>query len=294
MAWLRLLFLFVTVFAFSKPISAEKLDSRITLPMDQSYWLFKGDKFDCRLIYTDTMLGEFFFHSEVLNDIKFLAKPKLDHDKQQAELMAVKAPWFGTRESLSIGSLKSNNHIKKLSFNINKDDLLGIVNQGYWLELVLYKNNKITSVVIPIVRFKEDFTAFEECHSSLPILTFSQARDSIFQFSSNQTSLSQLQMKKLYDIKKYIDKDERVTKVLIDGHADDIGSSVSSILVSRKRAELIATKLIQLGIDERRLEIRAHGARFPMINHDSLIKINKNHRVTLRLVRDSEKVVPNT
>lgn len=294
MAWLRLLFLFFSVFTSSKSLYAEELNSKITLPMDQSYWIFKGNKFDCRLIYSDTVLGKFFFHSVVLNEVEFSAEIKFDHDKQEAELMAVKAPWFGTSESLPIGNLKSNNHKKQLSFNINKDDLFGMVNQGYWFELALYKNKKITSVVIPTVRFQEALTAFEECRSSLPILTFSQARDSVFQISSNQTSLSKRQVQKLYDIKNYIDKDERVTKILIDGHADDMGSSVSNILVSRKKAELIATKLIQLGLDERRLEIRAHGARFPMINHDFSITSNKNNRVTLRLVRDNEKVVPNT
>ena len=50
--------------------------------------------------------------------------------------------------------------------------------------------------------------------------------------------------------------------------------------------------LAQLGIDKGLIEVRAHGARYPVASNSTADGRDKNRRVTLRLVRDNEEIVP--
>ena len=80
-----------------------------------------------------------------------------------------------------------------------------------------------------------------------------------------------------------------MTKILIDGHTDNVGSSLANLSVSRTRAEQVAEALVELGIDKSMLETRAHGSRYPIASNSSTKGQAKNRRVTLRLVRDNER-----
>ncbi|MFX3803923.1 OmpA family protein, partial [Streptococcus suis] len=78
---------------------------------------------------------------------------------------------------------------------------------------------------------------------------------------------SRKQQETLAALNSYVSVDDRVTKILIDGHTDNVGSSLANLSVSRTRAEQVAEALVELGIDKSMLETRAHGSRYPIASN---------------------------
>ena len=81
----------------------------------------------------------------------------------------------------------------------------------------------------------------------------------------------------------YIQQDKAVKKVLIDGYTDDMGTSIANRVMSEERADEVASHLIEFGVSKNKLEIRAHGNRYPPVQ--PLAATKHNRRVVIRLIR---------
>ncbi len=67
--------------------------------------------------------------------------------------------------------------------------------------------------------------------------------------------------------------------VLIQGHASEDGSEAYNQVLSRKRAEAVMAKLLEMGIDPSRLEVEAYGETMPIDNPNDRIARIKSRRV---------------
>lgn len=68
-----------------------------------------------------------------------------------------------------------------------------------------------------------------------------------------------------------------VKTLVIDGHADNVGSEKNNVLVSKLRAEAVKNYLISKGVDENRIQINYHGSKSPISDDDTSL----NRRVEL-------------
>lgn len=57
------------------------------------------------------------------------------------------------------------------------------------------------------------------------------------------------------------------------------------------RAQQVADALIARGLHSDMIEVRAHGSRYPVASNSTAKGQAKNRRVTIRLVRDDERVI---
>ena len=70
--------------------------------------------------------------------------------------------------------------------------------------------------------------------------------------------------------------------VLIQGHASEDGGSEYNMSLSKKRAESVKSKLIELGIDSSRLEVEAYGETQPKGDNSTSVGRANSRRVEFK------------
>lgn len=82
------------------------------------------------------------------------------------------------------------------------------------------------------------------------------------------------ELKRLLDfLKKY------PNKIIIQGHTDNVGSKEYNLVLSKKRADAVATYLIKNGIDKKNISTEGYGFSKPVTQKDE--EIYKNRRVEI-------------
>jgi len=97
----------------------------------------------------------------------------------------------------------------------------------------------------------------------------------------------------LTNLKEFITKNDY--EVTIVGHTDYIASNAYNMKLSKRRAEAVKAKLIELGLDPSRIvETIARGEEEPVADNSTTEGRAKNRRVEFKLVKRGSKVETNT
>jgi outer membrane protein OmpA-like peptidoglycan-associated protein len=80
-----------------------------------------------------------------------------------------------------------------------------------------------------------------------------------------------------------------LVRVAIEGHTDDIGDERANLALSRRRAVAVMRWLIERGVDERRLQVRAFGSRYPRFDNTTEEGRANNRRVEFTIVERDER-----
>ncbi|HHX8443160.1 OmpA family protein [Vibrio diabolicus] len=264
----------------------------LTIPMDLSKWIYKGNLFECNLLQSNRLYGKFYFRSEPNNKTYFISDIHYENNKWKTiALISQSAPWSSELYRKEFATLDFTKPSQRFVFSKGADELMDLIATGNWVTLSLKGSDasSLSEIVIPTIQIQNALKSFNACRARLPKLSFSEARNLVLSFDFGQKALSRKQQETLAALNSYVSVDDRVTKILIDGHTDNVGSSLANLSVSRTRAEQVAEALVELGIDKSMLETRAHGSRYPIASNSSTKGQAKNRRVTLRLVRDNER-----
>ncbi|HCH6568295.1 TPA: OmpA family protein [Vibrio parahaemolyticus] len=275
---------------FNPALSGEVL----TVPMDISSWSFSGNKFECNLVHSKVSMGKFYFRSEPNNKISFISDIRGEGKEWQgATLISQNAPWGKELYRKIESSLTVTKPSRRFVFRKGAPSLMKAIAGGSWITLVLEGKDAsaLSEVRIPTIQTQKALGEFNACRERLPKLSFSQARDIVLPFQFGQKTLNATQQQTLAALYSYLSVDDRVTKVLIDGHTDNVGPRLTNLSVSRLRAQQVADALIAHGVNPNIIEVRSHGDRYPVANNNTAAGQAKNRRVTLRLVRDNERTI---
>tara|TARA_B100000767_G_scaffold111513_1_gene106629 strand:- start:962 stop:2311 length:1350 start_codon:yes stop_codon:yes gene_type:complete len=85
----------------------------------------------------------------------------------------------------------------------------------------------------------------------------------------------------LNEVKRILDENSEA-QIVIEGHASTDGSEEFNQSLSLKRAEAVQAKLINLGVDSSRLEIKSFGETMPFSAEDSAETRSKSRRVEFK------------
>ncbi|MGL1146200.1 OmpA family protein [Vibrio parahaemolyticus] len=275
---------------FNPALSGEVL----TVPMDISSWSFSGNKFECNLVHSKVSMGKFYFRSEPNNKISFISDIRGEGKEWQGvTLISQNAPWGKELYRKIESSLTVTKPSRLFVFRKGAPSLMKAIAGGSWITLVLEGKDAsaLSEVRIPTIQIQKALGEFNACRERLPKLSFSQARDIVLPFQFGQKTLNATQQQTLAALYSYLSVDDRVTKVLIDGHTDNVGPRLTNLSVSRLRAQQVADALIAHGVNPNIIEVRSHGDRYPVANNNTAAGQAKNRRVTLRLVRDNERTI---
>jgi outer membrane protein OmpA-like peptidoglycan-associated protein len=278
-----LLFLSGSCFAFQN----------INIPMDLSAWGYSGTKVKCTLTHLDTSYGKFYFRSLPDNQLSFEFRlNKKSKYWTYATLSKVSPPWVEPAFVVPVTTAQKGSS-GQFSFRRNMKALLQDIAQGQWIQVMLSGKESSASetITIPLVRIHRELKKFQSCRNRLPAMSYRQARTVVLHYTNGQRQLSASQLRQLKDMVTYIDVDSRIQHILIDGHTDNTGPSITNLNLSRARAEDVAGVLKKYGVKSDLIQIRAHGSRYPVSSNHTAEGRAKNRRVTIRLVRDNEEIV---
>lgn len=265
--------------------------NEIVVPMDLSSWMFKSEDFECQLIHSETPHGKFYFRALPGNEIYFIASLKENTRHFDSATLSHHSPAWSAPASTGVSTVNAASG-SSLVFTHDVSELLDAVERSQWVQITLAGSDTSASYLLPTIRIRQNLTAFNRCRAKLPGMTYKEARTLSLPFAFGQSSLSPDQKEKLAAMVSYLRLDDSITAILVDGHTDSVGSAIANLNTSRARAEKVADALQTLGVTRNMIEIRAHGERYPIASNDSKEGQALNRRVTVRLVRDAEQVLP--
>ncbi|MBU4254861.1 MAG: OmpA family protein, partial [Acidobacteria bacterium] len=101
----------------------------------------------------------------------------------------------------------------------------------------------------------------------------------VIEFENGSHQLSERDKQTLKTIVEMI-QDDQESRIEIQGHTDNVGSSSSNLLLSENRANSVKDHLIALGVDSNRLSVKGHGDTQPVADNNTVEGRRKNRRVT--------------
>lgn len=131
---------------------------------------------------------------------------------------------------------------------------------------------------------------YRQCIEGLIPYTFDQLSRTVINYASNADDLNAAAKSQLDKIVRYTKADPRVLGILIDAHSDKLATPEAGEVVTQRQAELVASYLIDKGVDAGTITIRWHGDKFPIANNMNKAGQAKNRRVTVRLENASTRL----
>lgn len=108
------------------------------------------------------------------------------------------------------------------------------------------------------------------------------SRHFAFEFNTGSTELKEeyvLKIDKMYNYLKHNNKG-----IIIVGHTDSIGSDEANMELSIGRAEIVKSKLVELGIDAGRIQATGEGEINPVASNDTEDGRRENRRVEIEIL----------
>jgi outer membrane protein OmpA-like peptidoglycan-associated protein/opacity protein-like surface antigen len=102
-------------------------------------------------------------------------------------------------------------------------------------------------------------------------------------FRTNSAEIDASEKMKLDNMAKLLIKHAIIKDVLLSGHTDPRGSSTYNLKLSEKRAKAVLSYLLNKGVGEKRVQIKALGEAHPVSKQASLKEYQKDRRVEFQL-----------
>lgn len=260
------------------PATAAESVTRVTVAMDQVSWESKSDHFVCKLELDLEKNGQIAFIHNAGSDGRFHYFPEYP-SVGDVQLASVTAPWLPPARSEWI-RLEDGQDSFRLSVE-QTASLIKAMDSGLWTRL----RAGTTEITIPTIRWQAVREGYQQCEKELSPMSVAQARDTALHYARGQTALTEAQLELLARLARYARLDAGISKILIDGHTDDVGGRIANLQLARERANDVAAALISAGVDKRLLEVRAHGDRYPVSDNKTPQGREQNRRVTIRVFR---------
>ena len=280
-----ILFLFSLLFA--KQSNAERI---IQQSYEDSTWQVSGDSFFCELTQTIDEYATLSVSSKAgepqnLNFQWLLT----DREITNVQVFTRKADWQPAQTtSPNITFNSSEVEQQQVYFYSGIASLLRAIKQGFWLDAIVGFGDEEVRLTFSNTFSDNVISKYQACRREISPLSWNQARDHEFEFELGERIVQkQADINFLKNLARFIILDTSVTKVMIDGHTDDVGSPLANRLLSKERADDVAARLVEFGLSESMLEVRAHGQRYPVANNSTINGKSSNRRVLVRLFRRS-------
>ncbi|MCL1124804.1 MotY family protein [Shewanella surugensis] len=273
------------------PNSASAAVTHYQTPFEQAKWNFSGDVFYCQLQHKIQGFGQLKLIALPGEELKLqLNTDWLSLNNKQSQAHVIASPWQLTQQT--------DHHSTQLwwlgntaTSQNNINPFLEGLDQGQsWQVNITSDNGAIYQVNASAVNTKAVVNQFRHCRQALLPKPFSYVRRIDFQFETGSSQLNSHQDIDLNAIVRYVLADSSIKEILVDGHADAVGEHLANLVLSKERADEIASRLVELGLSSKMIQVRNHGARAPKASNNNDKGRLYNRRVTVRLVKASTRV----
>lgn len=108
------------------------------------------------------------------------------------------------------------------------------------------------------------------------------------QFAVGSEQLAPESDQVLIDVARALAEHPEIARLAVDGHTDGDGDDARNLRLSQRRALAVVTRLVDLGVDARRLEARGFGERSPVADGSTPEGRSRNRRVELVVRKRTE------
>lgn len=280
-------------------VAAMLLAAGITVPgvaastfgagIENSQWYLSQSVFECTLVHEVPGYGRAVFKHRAGEDLSFFLESELALMRPGNGQMVVEAPaWRPGVTPRPIGSVEVADGPRQIELNARQSMLLiqGLldgmsptVSRASW-----YDGRRQVRVRVSNINFSQQFPGYRSCTAGLLPVNYDQIKRSRVPFAAGSTSLSTKDRRLLDNIVTYVLADSTIERVFVDGHTDSSGSRINNRALSEERANVVADYLIEQGITQDLIIVRAHADQYPASNRAA-----DNRRTTIRLQREGER-----
>ncbi len=260
-------------------------------PIDGTDWQLQSSRFECRLSQPIPDFGEAVFEQRAGEALQFVLNSSQTSLLGRETLVYEESPvWLPGSSTREIGVVKTT---AKSNIRVDQklaSDMLVSLYKGQSAALTnarWYGTGEPVKVAISAVNFQSAYSSYIGCVAELLPVNYRQIARSAVLFPSAQWRLSDATKKRLDLIALYVQADNNVNAVFVDGHSDNLGRRLANRDLSRKRAEEVTRYLVKAGINEDMMTTRYHGERYPVVKNRGKVNRARNRRVTIRLERGS-------
>lgn len=256
--------------------------------MEEVQWSVEGDKFECRLTqpvsgYGDAMFvrraGERpVFELKAWNNLMQPGRAQLYNDAPVWQPQA-RARLLGftdvsdDRIAVRVPQQQAGQMLAGLA-----EGLHPTIQRTAWANAV-----EPVRVVVSSIGYQKAWGEFQKCSADLLPMNFELVSRSVVSFANGGSALSASAKQLLDTALEYIQADEEISGIVLEGHSDNVGNRLDNRELARQRAMAVRDYLMQRGVKEDLFTLRFHGDRYPVASNRSSDGRAKNRRVTLKL-----------
>ena len=257
--------------------------------IDQARWDVDASPLECRLSQSIPAFGQGSFSHRAGQPLLFALTPFQPMYQVASVNVAVQTPPWKPEAGYQLLSQTVTDDRQPLTLEGNYAQMLmEAIGQGYETLFTAMGGEQFgsTEVTLSPVNFLTAYQAYQQCLSQLLPVNFDQiARSAIF-FGTNQQGFSDEVEQQLSLIARYVNADDRIGHIYIDGHTDNQGDKNLNVSLSRARAQMVADFLVDHGVTKSLLVTRYHADKYPVMDNETADGRARNRRVTIRLERN--------
>lgn len=256
--------------------------------MEEVEWTVAGDQFECRMAQPVSGYGQAVFVRKAGERPVFQLEASSNlMQPGQAQLFNDPPPWRHDLQASVLGQalVEEGPVVLRVSQRQAGQMLAGLasgmhptIQRATWASAV-----ESVRVVVSSVGYQQAWTQFQTCAGNLLPLNFDQVSRSVVSFASGGTTLAASGKALLDTAVVYIQADEQIGRIQLDGHSDNLGDRLANRELSRQRALVVRDYLMGQGVEEELFTLRFHGESYPIASNGSDTGRQQNRRVTLRL-----------
>jgi sodium-type flagellar protein MotY len=262
--------------------------TRYQSSFESAEWLLSGDIFSCSLTHPVPHYGEGHFIKEAGEPMKFILKPENEKMGPGNVYIISQAPnWApgSNPETLEVLPYPGYGLTVEVGGKVAERMLTSLDNGRHPIVAgTAWESSRETiEVSLSNINFAPAYNEFRRCLSGLLPVNYDQIARSAVLFANKGVELSSRIRNRLDLIALYVSSDPSVEYIYIDGHTDSLGSRRDNRELSKVRAEVVTTYLLEQGVPAEKIISRYHGERYPAIENRTSAGRERNRRVTIRL-----------
>ena len=287
MAMIRQFFTVIVTLVLAAPALVRAADFGTGLT--DTEWRIEASEYFCRFYQPIPQFGLAVFFHEAGETLEFyLQSTRNLMANGQAALTIQAPPWRSSAltDELGYAAVKD----RQISIRVETaraGRMMDELGQGMAPTLTRkakFGDDRIRVQISP-VKFKQFYNDYLACQAGLLPVNYRQIERSTVSFASGGDVLDARARSQLDDIVTYLQADDLITAIYVDGHSDSLGHRYDNRRLSEKRAFQVTDYLVNSGIDAAMILTRYHGERYPIANNDTAAGRAKNRRVTLQFDR---------
>ncbi|MCB0839402.1 MAG: OmpA family protein [Bacteroidetes bacterium] len=251
----------------------------------------------------NTMGNEYYFSIDGKGETIFYANskdPEKDHVKQNFDLYSFPMPMEARPDAIAalrgfLVDSVSGYTLQGTVMIIDLEDSIEVapkkINEYGYFEFDLINNKRYRIYVLGdnFLTVKKDILVTGDTTFQVLTQSFEENKPIVFEalnFGSNSTKLKATVKPHLDYVVRFL-KNYPMFKLEVEGHTDSDGRAESNLSLSQKRAESIATYIIEQGeFNPDRVTSRGYGETRPIVPNDTEENKEKNRRVEFKLTLD--------